>query len=70
MQCDDHPKEESAEPLPRQGWHEEADPVDVARDCLAAAYQRSLLIFEEQIATWLAEDPEHLPVLRLVLLAP
>ena len=42
----------------------------MALHCLADAYDKGLLFLEEQIAIWLAEDPENWPVLRLVLLDP
>ena len=56
--------------MPREGSHEDADPLDVARHSQISAYQETLLAFEEHIASWLADDPENWPVLRLVLLDP
>ena len=70
MLCDDLPEQERYEPVPRPGWHEDADALDVALHALVIAYQQGCLLFEDQIAIWLAEDPENWPVLRLVILDP
>ena len=48
--CNDLPAEERAEPMPREGPHENADPADVARHSQISAYQETLLAFEEHIA--------------------
>jgi len=46
------------------------DPLEVALLVLEAAYEEADAALEEQAAAWLAVDPEHWPIFRLVVLDP
>ena len=46
------------------------DPLGVALAVVQAAYEDADRALEERATAWLADDPEHWPVFRLVLLDP
>ena len=45
-------------------------PLAVALSVVQSAYEDADRALEERVATWLAEDPEHWPIFRLVVLEP
>jgi hypothetical protein len=46
------------------------DPLDVALSIVAHDYEEADQALEAEVTAWLAEDPEHWPIFRLVLLDP
>ena len=54
-----------AEPEPS-----DEDPLTVALSVVQAAYEDADSALEERAIAWLAQDPEHWPIFRLVLLEP
>ena len=49
-------------------WDE--DPLEVALSVVHANYEEADQELEARVAEWLAQDPEHWPVFRLVVLDP
>jgi hypothetical protein len=45
-------------------------PLELAHSVLVAAYEAADAELEERLVGWLAEDPEHWPIFRLVVLDP
>lgn len=50
-------------------WGDE-DSLAVALEVVEAAYEAADQALEERVIAWLAEDPEHWPIFRLVVLDP
>jgi hypothetical protein len=46
------------------------DPLDVALSIVSNDYEEADQALEGEVIAWLAEDPEHWPIFRLVLLDP
>ena len=49
-------------------WEE--DPLEVALSVLQANFEAADQALEARVAEWLARDPEHWPIFRLVVLEP
>jgi hypothetical protein len=49
-------------------WDE--DPLEVALSVVHANYEEADQELEARVAEWLAQDPEHWPIFRLVVLDP
>jgi hypothetical protein len=58
---------EDEEPAPDDDAGEE-EPLAVALSVVQSAYEDADRALEERVARWLAEDPEHWPIFRLVVL--
>ena len=52
----------------REPWEE--DPLEVALSVLTANFEAADQELEARVTDWLAQDPEHWPILRLVVLDP
>ena len=46
------------------------EPLAVALSVVQSTYEEADRTLEERVAVWLAEDPEHWPIFRLVVLDP
>ena len=60
--------EEDELPANLQPWEEE--PIAVALAVVQANFEEAERVLEERVTAWLAEDPEHWPIFRLVVLDP
>jgi hypothetical protein len=49
---------------------EEGDPLGVALDVVQATFEEADQELEARVTEWLARDPEHWPIFRLVVLDP
>jgi hypothetical protein len=49
-------------------WEE--DPLDVALSVLMSTYEEADRALEADVTEWLAKDPEHWPIFRLVIFDP
>jgi hypothetical protein len=49
-------------------WEE--DPLEVALSVMHANYEEADQALEARVTDWLAQDPEHWPIFRLVVLDP
>lgn len=56
--------------LPGDEPHRDEEPLAVALDVVIAAFDEAEFALEERVAAWLAADPEHWPIFRLVVLDP
>jgi hypothetical protein len=63
--ADDENDEERAR---RAFW--EADPLEVAWSVVQANFEEADQALEARVTEWLAQDPEHWPIFRLVVLDP
>ena len=68
--CTDLPDEERVRTGPHDPWPWDADPVAVALHLVRTAHAEGQKGLEERLAVWLGEDPEHWPILRLMLIDP
>ena len=55
---------------PRPGEDGGEDPLAVAWEVVQARWEEEDRALEERVLAWLAEDPEHWPIFRLVVLDP